>query len=261
VRPYISNLVVAAGIAALALATPISASATPLHGYCVGTACPDLGNNSPTALNPPVFAFSTSGQDATGDFRIGILVPNNDPAPATFTILDHNNNAITFTAALLSSTAWTSGELGTYMTAQGSTNITGGNGHTIGSYLPATQGLDPGATGFWVYVADLNSQTLENQADVFTGLELELQGQMPLGGYLLGFIKEHICTINHHTGLETCTDTWSMNSNSGAILETNPNCPDCHTENVPEPLTLSIVGAGLAGGFAMRRRRKAGKSA
>jgi hypothetical protein len=52
-----------------------------------------------------------------------------------------------------------------------------------------------------------------------------------------------------------------MNANSGAILETNPNCPDCHTENVPEPLTLSLFGAGLAGGFAMRRRRKAGKSA
>jgi hypothetical protein len=52
-------LILAAGIAALAFAAPISASATPLHGYCVGTACPDNGTNSPTALNPPVFAFST----------------------------------------------------------------------------------------------------------------------------------------------------------------------------------------------------------
>jgi hypothetical protein len=256
-------LIVAAGIAALALAAPVSASATPLHGYCVGTACPDNGTNSPTSLNPPVFAFSTSGQDATGDFLVGILVPSNDPAPATFTILDHNNNAITFTAFLLSTTPWTSGELGGYMTAQGSTDITGGNGHTIGSYLPATQGLDPGASGFWVYVADLHTQTLESQADVFTGLELELQGQMPLGGYLLGFLGQDVTTCRTHKGVKTCTTTtvYDMNSNSGAILETNPDCPTCHTENVPEPLTLSLFGAGLAGGFALRRRRKAGKNA
>jgi hypothetical protein len=260
VRTHISKLILAAGIAALAFAAPISASATPLHGYCVGTACPDNGTNSPTALNPPVFAFSTSGTDATGDFLVGILVPNNDAPPPSFTILDHNNNAITFTAIPLSTTtAWTSGELGAYMTAEGSTNITGGNGHTIGAYLPATQALDPGATGFWVYVADLGTQTLESQADVFTGLELELQGQMPLGGYLLGFLGQEVCT--GRPGHQTCSTVYSMNSNSGAILETNPDCPTCHTENVPEPLTLSLVGAGLAGGFAMRRRRKAGKSA
>ena len=251
-RAYIPSLIIAAGIAALALVAPVSASATPLHGYCVGTACPDNGTNSPTALNPPVFAFSTSGQAATGDFLVGILVPNDDPTPASFTILDHNNNAITFTATPLSTTtAWTSGELGAYMAARGSTNITGGSGHPIGAYLPATQALDPSATGFWVYVADLGTQTLQSQANVFSGLELELNGQMPLGGYLLGFLQT--CTETRH-GL-SCS--YSMNANSGAILETNPNCPDCHTENVPEPLTLSLFGVGLAGGFAMRRRRKA----
>lgn len=258
-KAQISKLIVAAGLAALAIAAPGSASATVLHGYCVGTACPDNGTNSPTALNPPVFAFSTSGQDATGDFLVGILVPNNDPAPASFTILDHNNNAITFTATRLSTTAWTTGDLGAYMAGIPTTNITGGtSGHPIGAYLPATQGLDAGATGFWVYVADLGTQTLESQADVFTGLELELQGQMPLGGYLLGFLGETVCRT-HPT--PSCSTVYGMNANSGAILETNPNCPDCHTDNVPEPLTLSLFGAGLAGGFAMRRRRKAGKSA
>jgi hypothetical protein len=260
VRAQISKLIVAAGLAALALAAPVSASATPLHGYCVGTACPDNGTNSPTALNPPVFAFSASGQAATGDFLVGILVPNNNPAPQSFEILDHNNNAITFVpTALSTTTAWTTGELGAYMTSVGATNISGGNGHPIGAYLPSTQGLDPSATGFWVYVADLGQQTLQSQANVFNGLELELNGQMPLGGYLLGFLGQTTCTT--HRGVQTCTTTYSMNANSGAILETNPNCPDCHTENVPEPLTLSLFGAGLAGGFAMRRRRKAGKSA
>ena len=33
------------------------------------------------------------------------------------------------------------------------------------------------------------------------------------------------------------------------------------TESVPEPLTLSLFGAGLAGAAALRRRRKASKAA
>ena len=257
-KAFVYSTIMAAGLAACAVVSPISASASPLHGYCVGTGCPDLGMNSPTALNPPVFAFSTSGQDATGDFLVGILVPNDLSPPANFTILDHNNNAISWTATPLSTTkAWTTGELGAYMTSVGAKNISGGNGHKADAYLPATQALDASATGFWVYVADLGTQTLENQADVFTGLELELSGQMPLGGYLLGFLGTQTCTV--HRGVEHCSTTYDMNSNSGAILETNPDCPDCHTENVPEPMTLSLVGAGLAGGAALRRRRKAAR--
>lgn len=34
-------------------------------------------------------------------------------------------------------------------------------------------------------------------------------------------------------------------------------CPDCHTENVPEPVTLSLFGSGLAGAAILRRRKKA----
>ena len=34
------------------------------------------------------------------------------------------------------------------------------------------------------------------------------------------------------------------------------DCPDCRTQNVPEPVTLSLVGAGLLGAAVLRRRRK-----
>jgi hypothetical protein len=33
-------------------------------------------------------------------------------------------------------------------------------------------------------------------------------------------------------------------------------CPDCDTQNVPEPVTMSLFGAGLAGVAILRRRRK-----
>lgn len=33
-------------------------------------------------------------------------------------------------------------------------------------------------------------------------------------------------------------------------------CPDCDAQNVPEPLTMSLFGAGLAGVAILRRRKK-----
>ncbi len=251
--------IAATGIAAFALAAPISASAKPLpplHGFCIDAtpgSCVDVGASTPTSVNPPVFGFTSGGQSITGDFIVGILIPNDNLPPASFTILNNATSLAIGTATPLSiTTSWTNpptNELGAYMTSVGAEDITGGNGHPLSAYLTSTQNplLDPSATGFWVYEADLGTRTLQTNANALNGLIMTLDSQLPLGSWLLGFL---------------CTDTQcTMNANSGGIIEEGPGCPDCHVENIPEPLTLSLFGAGLIGAAAARRLRRKAKAA
>ncbi len=116
------------GIAALVIAVvgtglsvfPAPAAAT-LHGYCAGTGqCIDNGTNSPTTNNPPQnFGFVSSPSGETGQFRIDILVPNNEaaspPGSVSFGITGNNASSVTSTATLFSTTAFTSGQLDAYL--------------------------------------------------------------------------------------------------------------------------------------------------
>ena len=102
------------GVLSLAMSAASPANAT-LHGWCGSGAtstCLDNGSNTPTAqsaLNP--FGFTVSPRNQTGTLFLDVLVPNNNVGAGPFAI----TGAATATATLVSPTAWTSGQLDSYL--------------------------------------------------------------------------------------------------------------------------------------------------
>jgi hypothetical protein len=233
------TLLLAAAAFAAALASPALAdkpiNPPTLHGFCsLGDVCVDNGTNTPTDVNPPVFSFASSGGSATGDLWIDILVPNNGAPPSSFTISGPLVGALTFTASLFSSTAWTSGQLDAYLGSPASPT------NPIGAYLPATQVYQPSATGYFVYQANLGTVTLLGTSGVGGAGQdnylLQLGQSVVPGSYIVGFLDQGGATNG-------------ATANSGAILETRPPLPE------PATWAMMLVGFG-ATGVAMRRSRR-----
>jgi hypothetical protein len=206
----------------------------PLHGFCNGTGtgtCSDNGTNTPLG-NSTTFGFSISPGPQTGDLLIEILVPNNYFIPATFAIMGtqgglSNNQSISTTATLVSNVAWTSGTLATYL------GITASPSNPIGAYLPTASGLDPGATGFYVFQANTGISKIwdnshETNGPIFNMIT-GISGDK--GAYILGFCS---------TG---CSSPYVATANSGALIET------------PEPSSLVMLCAGLLSLAAFASRR------
>src|SRR6516225_10524613 len=116
----------------------------PLHGYCA-VGCMDNGTNSPTSSNPPInFGFTISPGPASGsEYMVDILTPDNKAAGPSFTLTGPSG-----TATLVAGSPWTSGNLDAFL------GISASPANPIGAFLPSTQALDPGATGFNVYAAN-----------------------------------------------------------------------------------------------------------
>src|SRR5215472_5917061 len=172
-------------LGALGLAFAGTAWGDAMHGQCNGTGngtCSDNGTNTPLG-NSTTFGFTISPGPQTGDLIIDFLVPNNNPIPASFT-LDFANNVMAGTATLLNPNGWVSGSLAKYVGINASPN------NPIGAFLPSTQALDPGATGFFVFQVDLGKQTIRGNsgAGAAGGTFLIPSGfGSDLGGYILAF--------------------------------------------------------------------------
>jgi hypothetical protein len=116
--------------------------------------------------------------------------------------------------------------------------------NAIGAFLPSTQALDPGATGFNVYAANLGPITLQNTSEPnVSPLENITSGVLPQASYIVAFLNE---------GTAAAPD-WVATANSGAIFET-----DRPTGSTPLPATLPLFATGLGalGLLGWRRKRK-----
>jgi hypothetical protein len=218
--------------------TPAKADAIgdPLHGWCV-TVCPDLGTNSPIPNLQTTFGFFSSPAN-TGDEILKLLVPNNDTLPTSIGVTGTSSGTATRVTGPGGATFWTTGDLEAFL---GIANSSPAN--PIGAYLPSTQAVDPGATGFAVYTFDAGNYSLPVPADNNGAPpdKFTVGFTAPVGSYALADLKLA-------DGSDVAT------ANSGALFVTT---------DVPVP--GPIAGAGIPGivlgcvglvGLARRRINK-----
>jgi hypothetical protein len=199
----------------------------PLHAFCYGTTvCTDNGTVTPTTTNPPKFGFSISPGPQTGDYIIDVLVPNNDPHPASYSITGtqgglFDNASISATAGKLSG-QWTSGNLSGFI------GISASPTNPLSNWLDYTKAHDdPGATGYFVYQANLGLTTLQPNANELAGPLLTTGTALQPGSVVTAF-------LNVGTPWQP---NWIATASSGGL----------YVHKVPEPGTLALFAVGLLG--------------
>ena len=110
-------------------------------------------------------------------------------------------------------------------TADAYLGISASPNNPIGAFLPSTQALDPGATGFFVYRVSFPSVTLQDASNPNVSPFENISSQIPLASYILGFLDEGGGNV-------------VATADSGAIFETGGR-------TVPEPSSVLLLGSGL----------------
>ncbi len=224
-------------LALLLIAAATFASADTLHGYCIAPAavCTGNGTITPTNNNPPYFAFRYDGNvnNGHGDFWLIQLVPDNHNTGFSLTLNGANTVFSSVAASMFSSTEWNGGKLSDFMSP---TWNFGGPSHPINAFLPSTQGVDPVANGYYVYLYDFGAFDYKTASgDPKFSVN---SGSVPQGSVFLA-----VLTDSGTKNVEVDTP------NSASILAADGPAP------VPEPSSLLLLGSGILGLASILRRR------
>ena len=213
----------------------------PLHGFCYGSTpgCYSNGKVTPTNTNPPQIGFTIAPGPQTGNYYVDFLVPINEagvPGNLSFSFTEtqggaSNNQTETATATLVSSTPWSGGSLAGYL------GISASPSNPLNAWLPYTQAHgDAGATGYYVYQADLGLTKLQPNTGWASGPLLTLGGAVPTASLIVGFLD---------TG---SSDVATANS-SAIFISGSP-------ASAPEPGSFVMLGIAVIGLAGLGRMRK-----
>jgi hypothetical protein len=207
----------------------------PLHGVCDAptSACTDNGTVTPTNSSSPHYGFTISPGPQTGVYEIITLIPNNVPGANLKSFSVTGGAASPASANLVSTVAWTSGYLDVYLGISASPN------NPISAFLPTTDAFDPGANGYFVYVAVLGTNTLlDPSATTATPVLYDGSFAFPNGSSIVGF-------LNTGTSIQP---NWIATAPSGQLSIEAPG-------PTPEPTSMLLFGTGLLLAGVMLRRR------
>jgi hypothetical protein len=221
-----------------------AANASTLHFGCISpTICSSNGIDYSLSNNPSTFQVGLNGTltpiGAGYDFYLIALVPANESSGFS-TSFSATNTQFSSASPTFDGTFTNGTELNTVLDtiANGFTNVP--NGHPFSSNMTATRLVDATASAYSVYSYDFGNIMSAINNPVFT------DGAMPVGTVF--------------TFIATTKNTQSVvyDSPNGEGLLVTVQGVSQSPPPVPEPASLSLIGAAIIG-FAVMRRRSQGK--